>query len=383
MVMIAVIHICANFYILIVRIIHSGKGGGLMAVKDIMDALRNESLEDLGIQANLAQLVKDIKLVGKELNIVVGVDKPDLQGIVRDRIHKALESTQDIERVNIKFTTAPPPRESSQAQPQMPVGQPAFTKRSVPGVRNILVVGSGKGGVGKSTVSANLALSLAKLGFKVGLLDADIYGPSIPTLLGIKGERVEVNDRNKIVPIEKFGIKVLSIGLMLPSEDTPVIWRGPMLMKALTQFLFDVEWGELDYLILDLPPGTGDVQLTLAQNVKIEGAIIVTTPQDVALADVRKATSMFKEVDIPIVGVVENMAYFVCPESGNKYYIFGKGKTAVFATTYGLRVLGSIPIEPRVAEKSDEGEPIVISEPGSEAAGVFVSIAKVIAQEVH
>ncbi len=354
-----------------------------MAVKDIMDALRSESLEDVGIRANIAQLVKDIKLVGKELNIVIGVDKPDIQSIVRDRVHRALKGSADVEKVNIKFTTSPPPSQSTQTPPQMPMGQPAFTKRSVPGVKNILVVGSGKGGVGKSTVSANIALSLAKLGFKVGLLDADIYGPSIPTLFGIKGQRVEVNEQNKIVPIEKFGIKVLSIGLMLPSEDTPVIWRGPMLMKALTQFLFDVDWGELDYLILDLPPGTGDVQLTLAQNVKIDGAVIVTTPQDVALADVRKATSMFKEVDIPIIGVVENMAYFVCPESGKKYYIFGKGKTAVFATTYGLRVLGSIPIEPEVAEKSDAGEPIVISEPTSEASTVFMSIAKVIAQEVH
>ncbi len=354
-----------------------------MAVKDIMDALKAESLEDLGIQANLAQLVKDIKLVGKELSVVVGVDRPELQSAVRDRLQKALLKSGEVDKVNVKFTTAPPPKEHTHAPQQAPMGQPAFTKRGVPGVRNIILVGSGKGGVGKSTVSANLALSLAKLGFKVGLLDADIYGPSIPTLFGIKGERVEVNEQNKIIPKEKFGIKVLSIGLMLPSEDTPVIWRGPMLMKALTQFMFDVEWGELDYLILDLPPGTGDVQLTLAQNVKIDGAIVVTTPQDVALADVRKATSMFKEVDIPIVGVVENMAYFVCPESQKKYYIFGKGKTAVFATTYGLRVLGSIPIDPEVAEKSDEGDPIVVSEPDSETARVFTAIAKVVAEEVH
>jgi len=348
-----------------------------MAVKDIMDALRNESLKDLGLEENLAQLVKDIKLIGKELDVLLYLPKAGLEDVLRARIQSTLADMPDVEKVNVRFAEAPPQQRS-----QMPMGQPAFTKRKVPGVKHLIAIGSGKGGVGKSTVAVNLALALAKLGYKVGLLDADIYGPSVPTLLGLKGERATVNERNRIVPIEKFGIKVLSIGFMLPSEDTPVIWRGPMLMKALTQFLFDVEWGELDYLILDLPPGTGDVQLTLAQNVDMSGAIVVTTPQDVALADVKKATSMFREVQIPVLGVIENMAYFICPESGKKYYIFGRGRTAEFASAYNLKILGSIPIDPEVAERSDRGEPVVVGNPDSEVSKAFIGIAKLVAQEL-
>ncbi len=352
-----------------------------MAVKDIMDALRSETLQDLGINENLAQLVKDIKLIGTELDLVLYLPKGGLEDVLRAKVEKAVAGVPDVDRVKVRFASSPPQQAPSHG-PQMPGGQPAFTKRKVPGVKHIVTVGSGKGGVGKSTVATNLALALSKLGYRVGLLDADIYGPSVPTLLGLKGERATVNERNRILPVEKFGIKVLSIGFMLPSEDTPVIWRGPMLMKALTQFLFDVEWGELDYLVLDLPPGTGDVQLTLAQNVDISGAVVVTTPQDVALADVKKATSMFKEVQIPVLGVIENMAYFVCPETGNRYYIFGRGRTAEFASAYGLKILGSIPIDPEVAEKSDEGEPVVISSPESEVSKAFLGIAKIVAQEL-
>jgi len=349
----------------------------LMAVKDIMESLRGESLEDLGIKENLAQLVKDIKLIGEELSLLLYLPRPGMEDALRRKVEEALSKVPDVRRVSVKFAQTPP-----EHRPQVPSGQPAFTKRNVPGVKHLLAVGSGKGGVGKSTVAVNLALALARLGYKVGLLDADIYGPSIPTLLGLKGERAAINERNKIVPAEKFGIKVLSIGFMLPSEDTPVIWRGPMLMKALTQFLFDVEWGDLDFLVLDLPPGTGDVQLTLAQNVLMSGAIVVTTPQDVALADVRKATSMFKEVQIPVLGVVENMAYFVCPSDGKRYYIFGKGKVLEFASAYGLKILGSIPIDPEVSERSDRGEPIVVGSPDSEVAKAFLGIAKILIQEL-
>ncbi len=261
---------------------------------------------------------------------------------------------------------------------QFPAQDTAFVKRNVPGVKRIILVGSGKGGVGKSTVSANIALALGKLNSKVGLLDADIYGPSIPKIMGVEGGRLQVSDRNKIIPLNKYNVSLVSMGFLLPSEDVPVIWRGPMLMKALTQMLFDVDWNNLDYLVIDLPPGTGDVQLTLAQTVNISGAILVTTPQDVALADVRKATAMFQKVEIPVLGVIENMAYFICPDSGEKFYIFGKGKTAEFASAYNIKILGSIPLDPNVAELSDKGKPVVIERPDSEVARAFINIARII-----
>ncbi len=338
-----------------------------MAVKDIMDALGDKSIDGL----RLSELVKDIKLIGGVLEVVYRLPRKGLERDIHDLTMQALSSVSDVKDVKIRFVEEAPP----------PSTQSVFTKRKVPGVKHLIVVGSGKGGVGKSTVSANLALALSKLGYRVGLLDADIYGPSIPTILGIKGQRVSVDEDNRLIPLEKYNLKTLSIGFLLPSEDTPIIWRGPMLMKALTQFLFDVNWGELDFLVLDLPPGTGDVQLTLAQNVEMDGAIIVTTPQDVALADVKKATAMFREVQIPILGVVENMSYFVCPDSGKKYHIFGKGRVLEFATNYGIKVLGSIPIDPELAESSDKGVPIVESHPESETAKAFLSIAKLISDE--
>ncbi len=360
-----------------------------MAVKEIIDALKSENLQDLGLNQNLAQLVKDIKMAGNTLTIVMELPRDGLEDVLRAKTIDVLSNLPDVEKVDIKFVKGqgaqtPPQHQPPQGAPGAPVmTQPMFTRKKVPGIKHIVAVGSGKGGVGKSTVAANLAVALSKLGYKVGLLDADVYGPSAPTLFGLKGERVTVDKMNRLVPIEKYGIKILSIGFMLPSEDTPIIWRGPMLMKALTEFLFSTNWGELDFLIMDLPPGTGDVQITLAQNVHLTGAVVVTTPQDVALADVKKAVSMFKEVNIPILGVIENMAYFICPSDKQKYYIFGKGRVAEFANTYGLKILGSIPIDPEVAEKSDKGEPIVISHPDSEVAKAFMSIAKVLSQVVQ
>ncbi len=355
-----------------------------MAVKDIIDALKTETLEEVGLNVNLAQLVKDVKMAGNTLTLVMELPKDNLEDIIRAKAIDVLSNVPEVEKVDIKFVKAEAQKtQQPQQPPQAPVmTQPTFTRKKVPGIKHIIAVGSGKGGVGKSTVSVNLALALSKLGFKVGLLDADVYGPSIPTLMGLKGERITVDKFNRLIPVEKFGIKVLSIGFMLPSEETPVIWRGPMLMKALTEFLFSTNWGELDYLIMDLPPGTGDVQITLAQNVQVSGAVVVTTPQDVALADVKKAVSMFREVNIPVLGVIENMAYFICPCDNKKYYIFGKGRVAEFANTFGLKILGSIPIDPEVAEKSDKGEPVVVSNPESNVAKAFMSIAKVLSDIV-
>ncbi|RUM49622.1 MAG: chromosome partitioning protein, partial [Hydrogenothermus sp.] len=262
--------------------------------------------------------------------------------------------------------------------PQM---NPFEQRRRIPKVKKAIAVSSGKGGVGKSTVAVNLAATLKEMGYTVGYLDADMYGPSGPTMLGAKDKTVTAKRTEQgeiLIAPEAHGIKFMSIGLMLPSEDTPVIWRGPVLFKALNQFLFDIDWGdeELDFLVIDLPPGTGDVQITLGQVAEIDGAVIVTTPQDVALIDVKKGIQMFNEVEIPVLGIVENMSYFVCPETGKAYEIFGKSKTEEIAKQYHTKLLGRIPIEPKVAEFSDLGIPIVIAKPDSDSAKAFKSIAE-------
>lgn len=257
----------------------------------------------------------------------------------------------------------------------------------LPGVRNILAVASGKGGVGKSTVAVNLALALAKDGASVGLLDADIYGPSIPTMLGLKGMRPLVRDvdgKAMMQPIEKFGIKALSIGLLV-DEKQAVVWRGPMVSAALRQFVTDCEWGDLDYMVIDLPPGTGDIHLTLVQTVPVTGAIIVTTPQDVALADAKKALGMFSinPINVPIVGVVENMAYFTPKElPENKYYIFGTGGGRRLAEEFNVPFLGEIPIVQSIREGGDSGNPVVVNKEEQIVSEAFVNLAGEVARHV-
>lgn len=243
---------------------------------------------------------------------------------------------------------------------------PAEGKRPIPGVRNVVAVASGKGGVGKSTISANLALALARAGARVGLLDADIYGPSIPTLFHLKGHRL-AGENDMILPADSHGLKIVSIGFLL-EDDTPVIWRGPMLMKALEQFLHGTKWGELDYLVIDLPPGTGDVQISLVQMTPVAGAVVVTTPQDLALIDVKKAVRMFEKVGVPILGVIENMSYFLCPHCAGRSEIFGHGGARKACAEMGFRFLGEVPLQTALREASDAGEPLVVRDPGSPAA---------------
>jgi ATP-binding protein involved in chromosome partitioning len=249
-----------------------------------------------------------------------------------------------------------------------------------PEVKNVILVMSGKGGVGKSTVAANLTMALHRAGARVGLLDADIYGPSVPTMMGIAGRPMST-DGKMIEPLERFGVKIMSIGFLLDDPKTAVVWRGPMLHGALQQFLKDVNWGKLDYLLLDLPPGTGDVALTLSQRVKVTGAVIVTTPQEVALMDVYKSISMCQKLNLPVLGVVENMSYFVDP-AGNKHEIFGRGggaKAAEFAKT---PLLGQIPIDSLVREWGDNGTPVVQAQPNSTVAKAFKDIAEKLADAV-
>jgi ATP-binding protein involved in chromosome partitioning len=243
----------------------------------------------------------------------------------------------------------------------------------VPGVGAIIAVASGKGGVGKSTTAVNLALGLRDLGLKVGMLDADIYGPSVPKLLNIKG-KPETIDGKRLKPMEGYGLKVMSIGFLI-EEETPMIWRGPMVMSALTQMLREVEWGALDVIVVDMPPGTGDAQLTMAQQVPLKGAVIVSTPQDLALIDARRGVAMFKRVNVPILGVIENMSYFVCPSCGTRSDIFGHGGARAEAQRLGVQFLGEIPLHMEIREKSDAGMPVVATDPDGVHAKIYREIA--------
>jgi ATP-binding protein involved in chromosome partitioning len=261
----------------------------------------------------------------------------------------------------------------------MPPGtQPGQTpeRHPIPGVKNLIAIASGKGGVGKTTVAVNLALALVKLGNKVGLLDADVYGPNVPIMLGSTTEPM-ATAQQRIIPVEAQGLKMISMGLLNPG-DKPVIWRGPMLHSVITQFLRHVEWGELDYLVIDLPPGTGDVQLTLIQTVAVSGAVVVTTPSTVALADVRKAIEMFRQVNVEVLGVVENMSTFSCPHCGKPVDIFGHGEGSKTAIEYGVPLLGEVEIDPRIRIGGDTGKPVAAQGEAAPAAQSLYSVAKAV-----
>lgn len=348
----------------------------MITENQILEALRNVDDPDLGKDLVTLNMVKDIKIDGKQVTFTVELTTPACP--MKDMIKKACESSIKIfvDKEAEVFVNMTAQVNSNRKDGGM----------VLPGVKNILAVASGKGGVGKSTVATNLALSLARQGAKVGLLDADIYGPSAPIMFGIKGERpmmTKIDDKPMIVPIEKYGVKVMSIGLLV-DEKQAVIWRGPMATSALRQFISEVYWEELDYLILDLPPGTGDIHLTMVQTVPVTGAVLVTTPQNVALADAKKGLMMFKQgqINVPIIGVVENMAYFTPAElPDNKYYIFGKDGGKALADQFEIPFLGEVPIVQSIREGGDKGIPAVIDdEPVSKAA--FEKIAQEVARNV-
>ena len=263
---------------------------------------------------------------------------------------------------------------SAHKHPHTPPANSPMSKRAdIPGVAAVIAVASGKGGVGKSTTALNVALGLRDLGLKVGLLDADIYGPSMPRLTGIKG-KPELNDERKMIPISRFGLAIMSIGFLV-EEETAMIWRGPMVMSAITQMLRDVAWGTLDILVVDMPPGTGDAQLTLAQNVPLKGAVIVSTPQDLALIDARRGLAMFAKVDVPVLGIVENMSYFQCPECGTRSDIFGHGGARHEAERLGVPFLGEIPLHMAIRAASDQGAPVVVSDPDGPHAAAYRAVS--------
>jgi len=332
------------------------------ALKKVLDPELKRDLVSLG-------MVKDLAVEGETVRLTVELTTPacPLKDTIRQDVTAALGGA-GFKQVELAF--------SAQVR-----GAPGTAESQLtPGVKNIILVGAGKGGVGKSTVAINLATALARLGAKVGVLDADIYGPSLPILTGVT-EKPRSSDGQKIDPLEAHGLKLMSIGFLIDPEEA-LVWRGPMVTGALMQLLKDVNWGELDYLVLDLPPGTGDIPLTLAQNVRAAGVVLVSTPQDVALADVIRAKLMFDKVHIPVLGIVENMSAFVCPHCRTETAIFDKGGARTAAEKMGIRFLGEVPIDLAIREGGDKGVPVVAGHPDSPQAGAFFTVAKNVAGSV-
>ncbi|MBF0610093.1 MAG: iron-sulfur cluster carrier protein ApbC [Magnetococcales bacterium] len=338
----------------------------LQALRAVMDPDLHRDIVALGF-------VKDVEIHGGEVSFKVELTTPACP--VKDRLkqqsHDVVAALPGVTQVQVTMTA------------QVRASKASANSALLPGVRNVVAVASGKGGVGKSTTAVNLALALQMTGARVGILDADIYGPSLPRMLNLQGKPKGLEDGSskKLHPLEAYGLKAMSMGIFMP-EDAPMIWRGPMVGMAVEQLLRDVEWGELDYLIVDLPPGTGDAQLTLTQKVPLTGAVIVSTPQDVALADVKKGIAMFRQVNVPILGLVENMSYYICPDCGHRAEIFSHGGARREANQAGIPFLGEVPLDEIIREVSDAGTPVLISKPDSPQAKTYQDIAAALASRI-
>ncbi|MEO6590262.1 MAG: Mrp/NBP35 family ATP-binding protein [Pyrinomonadaceae bacterium] len=337
----------------------------------VLEKLANIIDPDLKKDIVTLGFVKDLAISGGGVSFRIVLTTPacPVKEAFEAEAVKLVSEIEGVEKVNVTMDA------------EVPQGRGIANNIALPGVKNIIAVSSGKGGVGKSTVAVNLAVSLALDGAKVGLMDADVYGPNVPMMLGIKQNQPDV-ENGKLVPIQAHGVKMISMAVLVP-PDKPMILRGPMLHGVVRQFLTDVDWGELDYLIVDMPPGTGDVQLSLAQLVPVQGAVLVTTPQAVSLSDVRRALAMFETVSIPVLGVVENMSYFVPPDMPDKRYnIFGEGGGRKFAEQFNLPFLGEVPLGLEVREGGDKGIPVVISSPGSPQAQAFRKASEEVARYI-
>ena len=349
----------------------------------VLTALRSVTDPDAGQDVVSLGIISGLAVKGGHVTFVLEV--PAEQGQAKEPLRKACEqavdalpgvlSTSAVLTAHRGTETAETP---AQAAPDGPSVAP---KPLVEGIRSMVAVASGKGGVGKSTTAVNLALGLVKRGLTVGLMDADVFGPNLPRMLGLTG-RPNSPDGRKIEPMAAYGLVCMSMGLLVP-DDTPMIWRGPMVMSAIEQLLRDVLWGELDVLVIDLPPGTGDAQLTLAQRVPLTGAVIVSTPQDIALLDVRKGIAMFNKVDVPVLGIVENMSYFLCPHCGERSEVFSHGGAQRTAGELGIEFLGEIPLDLVIRETSDAGLPIVATQPESPQAATYMGIAVRVAEKIE
>ncbi|PYS84523.1 MAG: chromosome partitioning protein [Acidobacteria bacterium] len=337
---------------------------------DVYGALSQVNDPDLHKDIVRLGFIKDLKVEGGDVSFRVVLTTPacPVREQLQEQAREVVARLPGVASVSVTMDA------------EVPKGRGFGEKLSVAGVRNIVAVSSGKGGVGKSTVAVNLSVSLARDGARVGLMDADVYGPNVPLMLGVAHVQPRVNV-NKLVPLEAHGIRLMSMAVLKPGDE-PLIVRGPILHSLVRQFLQDVEWGELDYLIVDMPPGTGDVQLSLAQLVPVQGAVLVTTPQEVALADVRRALRMFEAVNVPILGVVENMSYFVAPDTGVRYNIFGEGGGRRLSDEYGVPFLGAVPLGMQVREGGDKGVPVVVSDPDSPQAAAFRHVAEEVARQV-
>jgi len=342
---------------------------GKITEEVVLSALRAVKDPDLHRDVVALNMIRDVKICGGLVSFRFVLTTPACP--VRDQLkgqaEQAVRAIPGVEQVEVKMDA------------EVPKARGAVSQNEIPGIGNIIAVSSGKGGVGKSTVAVNLAVSLQKLGARVGILDTDVYGPNVPIMMG--GNDMPLMRENKIIPPVYHGVKTMSIGLLNPG-DKAVVWRGPMLHSAVQQFLRQVEWGELDYLVVDMPPGTGDVQLSMAQTTAMAGAVLVTTPQEVSLGDVRKAYSMFEQLQVPVLGIVENMSYFEVPGTGERHYIFGHGGGEALAERYNVPFLGAIPLAQAVREGGDLGVPIVVGAPESETAKVFRQIAENLAAQV-
>ncbi len=336
----------------------------------VLDALKTVVDPNTGTDFVSGKQLKNLRLEGGDLSfeVLLGYPAKSQMAGLRKALITAARSVAGVENVSVNLSS------------QIVAHQVQRGVSLLPGVKNIIAVASGKGGVGKSTTAVNLALALAAEGASVGILDADIYGPSQPMMMGISG-RPESIDGKTMEPLENYGVKVASIGFLIDVDDA-MIWRGPMATQALEQLLRQTNWGELDYLLVDMPPGTGDIQLTLSQRVPITGAVIVTTPQDIALLDAKKGLKMFEKVGVPILGVVENMAVYCCPNCGHIEHIFGADGGQAMATQYGVDHLGSLPLNLSIRVQADAGRPTVVSEPDSEIAGLYKTMARQIAVKV-
>jgi ATP-binding protein involved in chromosome partitioning len=356
-----------------------------IAKDDVLAALAKIASPE-GVPLPSTGKLSDIVVADGKVFFSITVDAGAVEAweAIRERAQKAVAALPGVQSVMVALTAertggspraAPPrPQSSPAARPGASPGGPAApSPAGIPGVAAIIAVASGKGGVGKSTTAVNLALALRELGLKVGILDADIYGPSMPKLLAIR-ERPQAIGGNRLRPIERFGMPVMSIGFLI-EEETPMIWRGPMVISALTQMLREVEWGALDVMVVDMPPGTGDAQLTMAQQVPLKGAVIVSTPQDLALIDARRGIAMFRRVNVPVLGIVENMSTFVCPQCGARSDIFGHGGARREAERLGVPFLGEVPLDITIREKSDSGSPVVATAPDSAHAQYYRDIA--------